>query len=44
MMIVEKFKTARAAAKTFIQHPMECLYVTALLLVVLSYLKRIEEG
>ena len=44
MRIVEKFKAARAAAKTFIQHPMECMYVAALLLVVLPYLKRIEEG
>lgn len=44
MRIVEKFKTARAAAKTFIQYPMECLYVAGLLLVVLPYLKWIEEG
>lgn len=44
MRIVEKFKTARAAAKTFIQHPMEFLYVSALLLVVLPYLKWIEGG
>ena len=43
-MIVERFKTVRAAAKTFIQHPVECVYVAALLLVVLPYLKRIEEG
>ena len=44
MRIVEKFKTARATAKTFIQHPMESVYVAALLLVVLPYLKWIEEG
>lgn len=44
MRIVEKFKTAIAAAKTFIQHPMECMCVAALLLVVLPYLKWIEEG
>lgn len=43
MRIVEKFKTARAALKTFTQHPMECLYVVALLVVVLPYLKWIEE-